>query len=222
VTLQSSDDGVKRPYHAPRREAQAEQTRNGILEAAMELFNIQGFNQTTIKQVADKAEVSEQTVYNIFGDKIGLLYAAGTHAIATGIGDPEAELIEALRAEPNPLERIRIAARTTREIWESGALELEQMVSNPDVRDPRIIELSEKALTHTLASTRTMVEILYPDDIRRPRTSVDDIAIYFTAVDTGATISKLLKLGWTLEDYERWVVQLLILFIDPERIPKDE
>lgn len=181
----------------------------------MELFNVQGFSQTTMKQVADKAEVSEQTVYNVFDDKIGLLHAAGMHAIETGTGDPELELIEALRAEPDPLERIRIAARATREIWGGGALELEQIVSNPDVKDPRLIELSEKALTHTFTMTRVMVEILYPDDIRRPETSLDDIAAYFTAVDTAATVSKLIKLGWTLHDYEEWVNKILTLFLDP-------
>ena len=62
----------------------------------------------------------------------------------------------------------------------------------PAVRsDPRLIGLSEMALAHTLASTRNMFEILYPDQIRRPGTSLDDIAAYFTAVDTAATVSKL-------------------------------
>jgi AcrR family transcriptional regulator len=218
VTLQSNEDGVKRPYHAPRREAQAEQTRTDILRAAIGLFNAQGFAQTTVKQVADRAEVSEQTVYNVFGDKIGLLHAAGMHAMDTGTGDPDVELMEVLGAEPDPLERIRIAARTTKETWEGGAFELEQIISSPDVKDPRLIELSEKALTHTLASTRALAEILYPDHIRRPGMSLDDIAVYFTAVDTGATVSKLLKLGWTLEDYENWIVQLLVSFLDPDQI----
>ena len=186
------------------------------MEAAMELFNANGFIETTISQVAELAEVSEQTVYNVFGDKIGLLHAAAMHAMETGAGDPEVGLIEMLRAEPDPLERIRIAAKATREIWEGGALELEQMVSNPDVKDPRLTELSERALTHTLTMTRVMVEILYPDDVRRPETSLDDIATYFTAVDTAATVSKLTKLGWTLQDYEDWVVTILTLFIDPD------
>jgi AcrR family transcriptional regulator len=181
----------------------------------MELFNTQGFTKTTVRQVADKAAVSEQTVYNVFGDKVGLLYAAGMHAMETGTGDPEVELTEALHAEPDAMERIRIAARATREIWEGGAFELEEMVYSPEVKDPRLIELSEKALTHTLASTRAMVEILYPDEIRRPGMSLDDIAAYFTAVDTAATVSKLIKLGWTLQHYEDWVIEILILFLDP-------
>ena len=215
MTLHPTDEPVKRNYNAPRRQAQADQTRTAILEAAMELFNVHGFTKTTVKQVADTAEVSEQTVYNVFGDKVGLFYAAALHAMETGTGDPEVELIEALRAEPDPMERIRIAARATREIWEGGAFELEQMVSSPDIKDPRLIELSEKALAHTLASTRAMVEIIYPNEIRRPGTSADDIAAYFTAVDTAATVSKLLKLGWTLQHYEKWVVELLTLFLDP-------
>ena len=184
----------------------------------MELFNIHGFTATTVSQVAEKAAVSEQTVYNVFGDKIGLLHAAGMHAINTGTGDPEVDLIEALRAEPDPMERISLAARATREIWEGGAFELEQMVFSPDVKDPRLVKLADKALEHTLASTRTMVEILYPDEIRRPEFDLEDIAVYFTAVDTAATVSKLLRLGWTLEDYERWIVLLLTLFVDPDQL----
>ena len=183
----------------------------------MELFNTHGFTGTTVSQVAEKASVSEQTVYNVFGDKIGLLHAAGMHAIDTGTGDPDVDLIEALRAEPDPMKRIRLAARAARDIWEGGAFELEEMVYSPDVQDPRLIELAENALTHTHASTRTMVEILYPDDIRRPGFNVEDIAVYFTAVDTAATVSKLLRLGWTLDDYEDWIVHLLTLFLDPDR-----
>lgn len=181
----------------------------------MELFNSQGFTKTTIKQIADKADVSEQTVYNIFDDKVGVLYAAAIHAMETGTGDPEIELIDALRAEPDPLLRIRTAARATREIWESGALELEQLVSGPDIQDPRLTELSEKALAHTMEMTRVMVQILYPDAIRRRDTSLDEIATYLTAVDTAATVNKLTSLGWTLEDYENWVVKILTLFLDP-------
>jgi len=63
-----------------------------------------------------------------------------------------------------------------------------------------------------------MVEILYPDEIRRPGFDLEDIAIYFTAVDTAATVSKLLRLGWTLEDYENWIVQLLTLFLEPDQL----
>jgi AcrR family transcriptional regulator len=218
VTLYPSNEPVKRGYNAPRREAQANQTRHAILEAAMELFNDQGFTKTTVSQVAEKAEVSEQTVYNVFGDKVGLLYAAGMNAIETGAGDPEIDLIEALRAEPDTMERIKLAARATKEIWAGGAFELEQMVFSPDVRDPRLIELSEKALKHTLESTRTMVEILFPDSLRRSGLDLDDIAVVFTAIDTAATVSKLIKLGWTLDDYENWLVQFLVLFLDPDQI----
>jgi hypothetical protein len=65
-----------------------------------------------------------------------------------------------------------------------------------------------------------MFEILYPDEIRRPGMGLDYIAAYFTAVDTAATVSKLLKLGWTLQHYEKWVVELLTLFLDPTGLIK--
>jgi len=50
---------------------------------------------------------------------------------------------------------------------------------------------------------------------RRRDTSLDEIATYFTAVDTAATVNKLIRLGWTLEDYENWVVKILTLLLDP-------
>jgi hypothetical protein len=44
---------------------------------------------------------------------------------------------------------------------------------------------------------------------------VDDIAAFVTAVDSGAVISRLRSLGWSMDDWEAWVVDLLILFLDP-------
>jgi len=184
----------------------------------MDLFNVQGFSKTTMSQVAEKADVSEQTIYNVFGDKIGLLHAAGMHAMETGVGNPDADIIETLRAEPDPMERIRLAARATREIWEGGSFELEQMVFSPDVKDPRLLELADTALSHNLEVTRTIAELLFPDSIRRRGLDLDDIAVVFTAIDTAATVTKLIKLGWTLQDYEEWLVQFLTLFLDPDLV----
>lgn len=69
-------------------------------------------------------------------------------------------------------------------------------------------------VAHNHASTRTMVELLFPDSLRRSGLDLDDMAVVFTAIDSAATVSKLIKLGWTLEDYVGWLVQFLALFLD--------
>jgi AcrR family transcriptional regulator len=218
VTLDRTKDEVKRPYHAPRREAQARATREAILDAALELFMSQGFQTTAIREIAERAEVSEQTVYNAFGDKIGLLWNAGMRYIDAGGGAEEQAFLDALRAEPDPLKRVRMAARDSRQTWESGALELDLMTLSTDARDERLHELAERGLRHKLASTRAVCEILFPDEIRRRDLSLDDVIEFATAVDSAATVTTLIKLGWTMERWERWIAEFLLLFLDPDRI----
>ncbi len=215
MTLQPPNNEVKRPYHSPRREAQATETRRLILEAALSLFETGGFRGTTVKQVAERASVSEQTVYNVFGDKTGLLYEVGIYAMSSGDGGTGAEFFEALSAEPDPMKRIRLAARFGREQWQEGAVELDLMLFSPDIKDPRLVDLAQQVLAFKFEINRAMFEILFPDSIRRPGVSVDQIATFAAAVDSGYSITTLMKLGWTMDQYEAWIVQLLSLFLDP-------
>jgi AcrR family transcriptional regulator len=206
---------VKRSYRSPRRREAAEATRRLILRAALELFTERGFAETSIRAVAERADVSDQTIYKAFGDKVGLLYHAALHYIETGGGGEEAEFLAALAAEPDPIERIRMAARSSRQVWETGALELDLLVSRGEVRDPRLDELQRRSLAYEVDTNRAICAVLFPDDLRRPGYSVDDIAAFVTAVDSGAVISRLRSLGWSMDDWEAWVVDLLILFLDP-------
>ena len=188
-----------------------------IIESALELFATNGFQATTMKLVAEHAGVSEQTVYNVFGDKTGLLVAVGLHSIAEDdIGADD--LVAALQAEPDPKERIRMTARLSREQWNEAALELDRMLFSPDAKDPRLEELAEQLLAYKLSTNRAFAEVLFPDSIRRPDVSLDEVAAFATTIDSGPSITTLLRLGWTMDDYENWTVRLLSLFLDPEAI----
>lgn len=66
---------VKRPYRSPRRQKQAERTRQAILTAARRLFVAQGYGTTTIAAIARSAGVAVQTVYAAFGSKRRMLIA---------------------------------------------------------------------------------------------------------------------------------------------------
>jgi AcrR family transcriptional regulator len=209
---------VKRRYSSPRREQQAQETWRAILDAALELFTRNGFAETSVRQVAERAQVSEQTVYNGFTDKIGLLHAAGLEYADLSAGREEAAFLEALRAEPDPLKRIRMVARGSREIWESGAIGLEMLVLNHEIRDPRMEELERISMQHKLDGTRETCAILFPDEVRRPDLSLDDIVVFATAVDAGSVVKTVLELGWTMDQWEEWLVQLLMLFLDPAKV----
>jgi AcrR family transcriptional regulator len=50
-------------------------TRQRLIEAAIALFQAQGITDTTTKQIAERAEVNEVTLFRQFGNKHGLLLA---------------------------------------------------------------------------------------------------------------------------------------------------
>ncbi|MFL7792912.1 MAG: TetR/AcrR family transcriptional regulator [Anaerolineae bacterium] len=56
-----------------RRERRAAARRNQILDAAAEVFAEKGFARATTKEIADRADISEGTIYNYFDSKEDLL-----------------------------------------------------------------------------------------------------------------------------------------------------
>jgi AcrR family transcriptional regulator len=95
---------VKRPYHSPLRRAQAVETRNRILDAALRLFAGQGYGATTIAAIATEAGVVPETVYATFRSKRGIIDGLSQRAAPEGLveslrdawtersGDPAAQL----------------------------------------------------------------------------------------------------------------------------------
>ncbi|BCW07767.1 TetR/AcrR family transcriptional regulator [Arthrobacter sp. NtRootA1] len=101
---------IKRPYDSTRRQQQAAETRRSIIAAANELFISQGYGQTTVKQVAERAGVAVETVYAAFRTKAALL----RHVWYVDFRGDEAEVtlydraeMQAILAEPDLRARIR-------------------------------------------------------------------------------------------------------------------
>ncbi|MEP6561591.1 MAG: helix-turn-helix domain-containing protein [Nakamurella sp.] len=82
-------------------------TRARLLGAAIELFGRQGYEQTTVGQIASAAGVSEMTFYRYFGSKVQLL-----------IDDPYDPLIAAAIGEqPKELAPLARTVRGIRLAW---------------------------------------------------------------------------------------------------------
>ena len=58
-----------------RREREKEQRRNEILDAAEKVFFSKGFNNATMDEVAETAELSKGTLYLYFKNKEDLYFA---------------------------------------------------------------------------------------------------------------------------------------------------
>lgn len=57
------------------REEKKEQTRRALIEAALRLFDEQGYEQTTVARIAAAAGVSTKTFFNYFAAKDDVLFA---------------------------------------------------------------------------------------------------------------------------------------------------
>ena len=77
----------KRPYYAPRRAAAAAQTREAIVRAAKDRFEIGGWAGTTIAAIAADAEVSPKTIEALFATKSALLAAVVDYSIRGDASD---------------------------------------------------------------------------------------------------------------------------------------
>jgi len=80
--------------------------RKRILDAAMQMFLTEGYEKTSIRNIADKIEYSPATLYLYFKDKDELLYAVQKEAFAR-MDEAFTEQITAA----DPLERLRQICR---------------------------------------------------------------------------------------------------------------
>jgi AcrR family transcriptional regulator len=64
---------LKEPASESRVERKKERTKQKILSTAMGLFRKQGFDGTTMEQIADQADIAKGTLYNYFPVKEAIL-----------------------------------------------------------------------------------------------------------------------------------------------------
>jgi AcrR family transcriptional regulator len=133
--------GMTEPARRPSRAERRRRTEERILAAARELFARLGFERTTIRAVAAKAEVDPALVMQYFGSKRDLFVTAAAAEDAPGLpGDPEALVeawLEALKTKVSGLPAPQVAM-------------MRSMLSHPEVAkiaretiDGQIREVSE-------------------------------------------------------------------------------
>lgn len=90
------------PGRGNRIERKKEETKKKIITVAMELFNKQGFDQTTVDQIALEADVAKGTIYNHFPVKEAII---GEY-IKRDIENRKPEIIRELQELPDTRSRL--------------------------------------------------------------------------------------------------------------------
>lgn len=104
------------PVRGNRIERKKEKTRKKIIAVAMDLFHKQGFDETTIDQIALEADVAKGTIYNHFPVKEAII---GEY-MKRDVEKRKPEIIRELQELPDTRSRLTLAFRKSLELAEAG------------------------------------------------------------------------------------------------------
>jgi len=205
---------VKRPYRSPLRQAQAEQTRQRILDAGLRLFAERGYPTTSVAQIAEAAGVSAETIYSSVGSKRGII--DGLLAGIDAEGAVEAARAAVLARGGTPRALLDVYAETAGRFWAAHAELVE--VLRKGVGDPEIGTAWIERENWRRGLFESAVETWPPGTLRDGLDAerAADIAWAITGEEAYARLVE--RRGWWLDDYIAWMNALLVreLLADPE------
>ena len=194
------------PDYARRRE-RAKATRTRVLDAANALFIERGYVASTIEAIADRADVSPETVYSTFGNKRSLLSELVDVSIAGGESAPPVLLqdwVREMREEPDVHRRVRMLAERGSAILERRA-DIDEVVRGAASADPEIATLRDLGMAQRFAGQRELLRIVVGADNLREGLDLATATDILYAVGSPETFRLLVvDRGWSLTRFERW------------------
>jgi TetR/AcrR family transcriptional repressor of mexJK operon len=169
--------------------------RQTILSAGRDLFLSNGYQGTSVDQIAASAEVSKQTVYKHFGDKHELLLAIVNNALESTVA-PFLARIRAL-ADTADLEAdlAVLAADYLRAVLQEPVVQLRRLVVGEANRVPELAQLYyDQAPARTLAAFAECFSVLRDRGLLRVPEPVD-AAEHFAFLVVGRCIDQALFCG---------------------------
>ena len=152
---------MARPYTLKARADKQAQTRQRIVDAAVELHGTVGPARTTASMVAQRAGVQRHTYYAHFPDERSLLLAcSGEHARRDAPPDPEP-----WRAITDPGERLR-ACLGELYGWYGRNAALFACVLRDAEQDPLVREIVDMRIAPGLAASHAVLAEGFGDDAR--------------------------------------------------------
>jgi AcrR family transcriptional regulator len=189
-----------------RRARQAEATHADILGAARALFSERGYSATSVKDIAVKAEVSVQTVYDSVGSKAELVRQLNDYV---GAEAGVAEIASAIPTETDPQKLLAIPVRIAGAFVERCGDILRATASGSAAEPELRIIATVGHQRHNEGVERLTARL---DDLGalRPGLSVGEAASTISVITTPwFTLMLVDEYAWTIERYEAWAVDVL-------------
>ena len=184
------------------RERRAQLTRDEILRAARGLFAERGYARTSVRDIAQAAGVSAQTVYDSVGSKQALV------SRLNDLIDAEAGVAAIARAalgSDDPRAVAATSARVTRSILEQCGDIVHALLTGAAAEPELAAALAEGHRRH-VAGARRVVAALQRLDALAPGVDAGEAAEMLAAVsDIKFAVVLSEDYGWSLDRIERWI-----------------
>ena len=188
-----------------RRARQAQQTRDEILRAARRLFAEHGYARTTVRQIAEAAGVSAQTVYDSVGSKQALVARLNDLIdVEAGVGAIVAETL----SSPDPTVIAATQSRITRSILEHCPDIIRALVTGAS-SEPELAAVLDEGHRRHLAGARQVVGVLRERgalaDGVDPARAAEELA---AVADVRFAVVLRETYGWSLDRVEKHIARL--------------
>jgi AcrR family transcriptional regulator len=203
----------KREYDSSRRQAQANETRRHILEAARKLFMERGYAGATAEAIAAEAGVAAQTIYAIFKNKKKMLVSLMNVSPITGVEDhtpmPERPSVQAVSQEPDQRRQLEMFAQVVAANLDQVAVVSEIMAdaakTEPDF-DRILQKLNKQRLEHM---TLAVQQIAANGPFREKVDEVYARDTIWTLTSPEVFLLLTRDRGWSKEKYAQWLAEML-------------
>jgi len=203
----------KREYDSSRRQAQANETRRHILEAARKLFMERGYVGATAEAIAAEAGVSAQTIYAIFKNKKKMLVSLMNISPTTGVEDHtpmlERTAVQAVSQEQDQHRQLQMFAQVVANNLDRVAVVSEIMVDAAKIEpefDRILQKLNKQRLEHMAFAVQ---QIASNGPFRKKIDNADATDIVWTLTSPEVFLLFTRDRGWPKEKYAEWLADML-------------
>jgi len=212
---------VKLSPSRPRRR-QPTETRRRILEAALRLFQEQGYPLTTMAAIADQAAVAVQTVYFTFHTKGELLMQLVLAVGADGQDAPphrDRAWYREILSSTDPRRQLALLSEHGTDIFVRIA-PLMPFVDAALASDPNLSVAWQETVRARKEGMREQMAVVARSGAIRPGLGVDGAADIVFVLQRPETLRVLtVECGWSTERYKAWIYETLCqqLLVDGAR-----
>lgn len=195
----------RRRYDSPLRAKRAEETKAAILDAATELFTMQGWATTGMRQVARLAGVAVETLYSHYSSKRALLEAVVDRAVVGDFAPVPVARRSAFLAlgRGRRVHRIAAAASLVTEIHERTGrfAKLIREASTTDAEIAEVLRATRERQREDVAAGLALILARSPTASERDGVwAVVSPEVYLLLVQES---------GWSIDRYREWMSNIL-------------